>query len=592
MRSSSWKEKRLSKCLEGNDIFFFSDEDVRFKKTIFMNDKSRRKAYVTNSTTLSNRNNSYNRSGSNSRINRGNRSGSGFENGGEIGYENGIENRGNLFDSKGLRENDLEEGVAHVGFNGIESNIVLVDFPKLPIKNIESCEDVYNIFYIRDQYLIGNKDITINNDHMILLETILDKLDSAINELNSEVNYSTKKVLATVHEKVSNLYNSFKNVKNVPPQLSNAYDCFKSNILFVRAKQFKKNYVYDNLINIYTYLQNSELQQDNIETVNEAIYINDKPVSTASFVNKNIVPSSEYIEYLPMKFNPHFIELNRISIYYLFEESINHIIWQKALDELIVVKALADIPYFDLSEVEGFDFKKMKSGQRQWYPLYIAKELSEEGLATVEFPFWFYIDNLKNIYKKEFEDIYELTDLPSPFFFEISSMFLEKNAFKNSTPIETIGQRTPYKYILKVAGTFHLPSAQKFAGTPVCRETFVHYSLTSYSPSCSLPASHPLPVYSVPHFHSRIPRIQTSQKRKKKKKNAQIFWEINQNKFKSSDIFSEILIINNIQIYETYCVNYLASVFFQKQNSANVVDENFDVRNYLFDPFIFSSYNV
>ncbi|SCP04217.1 DNA replication complex GINS protein, putative [Plasmodium ovale] len=500
------------------------------KKTIFMNDKSRRKAYVTNSTTLSNHNNSYNRSGSNSRINRGNRSGSGFENGGEIGYENGIENRGNLFNSKGFRENDLEEGVTQVGFNGIESNIVLVDFPKLPIKNIESCEDVYNIFYMRDQYLIGNKDIIINNDHMILLETILDKLDSAINELNSEVNYSTKKILATVHEKVSNLYNSFKNIKNVPPQLSNAYDCFKSNILFVRAKQFKKNYVYDNLINIYTYLQNNELQQDNIETVNEAIYINDKPVSTASFVNRNIVPSSEYIEYLPMKFNPHFIELNRISIYYLFEESINHIIWQKALDELIVVKALADIPYFDLSEVEGFDFKKMKSGQRQWYPLYIAKELSEEGLATVEFPFWFYIDNLKNIYKKEFEDIYELTDLPSPFFFEISSMFLEKNAFKNSTPIETIGQRTPYKYILKVAGLIQ-DIRQK-----------------------------------------RIHKIM--------------------NKFKSSDIFSEILIINNIQIYETYCVNYLASVFFQKQNSANVVDENFDVRNYLFDPFIFSSYNV
>ncbi|CRG99781.1 conserved Plasmodium protein, unknown function [Plasmodium relictum] len=426
--------------------------------------------------------------------------------------------------------NDIKQDNNHLEVNNHESNIVLVDFPKLPIKNIESCEGVYNIFYIRDQYLIGNKNVTINNEHLILLETILDKLDSAINELNSEENYSTKKILSSVYEKIFTLYNSFKNIKNNLPQLSNAYDCFKSNIIFVRGKQFKKNYVYDNLINIYTYLQDSELQQDNIETISQTLLINDKVISSPSFINKNMITSNEYIEYLPMKFNPHFLELNKISIYYLFEESINHIIWQKALDELIVVKALADIPYFDLTEVEGFDFQKMKSGQRQWYPLYIAKELSEEGLATVEFPFWFYIDNLKNIYKKEFEDMHELTDLPSPFFFEISSMFLENNAFKNSTPIETIGQKTPYKYILKVAGLIQ-DIRQK-----------------------------------------RIHKIM--------------------NKFKNCDIFSEILIINNIQIYETYCINYLASVFFQRQNSSNSIDENFDVRNYLFDPFIFSSYNT
>ncbi|KNG76411.1 hypothetical protein PFMG_02473 [Plasmodium falciparum IGH-CR14] len=64
------------------------------------------------------------------------------------------------------------------------------------------------------------------------------------------------------------------------------------------------------------------------------------------------------------------------------------------------------------------------------------------------------------------------------------------------------------------------------------------------------------------------------------------------NKIKSCDIFSEILMINNIQIYETYCVNYLASVFFQKNTSTNSFDESFDIRNYLFDPFIFSSYNT
>ncbi|SCN12262.1 DNA replication complex GINS protein, putative [Plasmodium malariae] len=473
-----------------------------------MNEKSRRKAYVTNISALSNDNSSVLR--------------------GKTYYTNTKEIDLNNNNSSNNRGNNIS-GFNNNNFSN-ESNVVLDDFPKLPLKNIESCEDVYNIFYIRDQYIIGNKNISINNDHIILLETILDKIDTAISEMCSEENYSTKKILASVHEKIYNLYNSFKKIKNIPPELSNAYDCFKSNVIFVRSRQFKKNYVYDNLINIYTYLRDSELQQDNIETINEPLYINDKAISTASFINKNMLTANEYIEYLPMKFNPHFLELNKISIYYLYEESINHIIWQKALDELIVVKALADIPYFDLSEVEGFDFKKMKSGQRQWYPLYIAKELSEEGLATVEFPFWFYIDNLKNIYKKEFEDLFELTDLPSPFFFEISSMFLENNSFKNSTPIETIGHRTPYKYILKVAGLIQ-DIRQK-----------------------------------------RIHKIM--------------------NKFKSCDIFSDILIINNIQIYETYCVNYLASVFFQRQSNTNAINENFDVRNYLFDPFIFSSYNV
>lgn len=417
-----------------------------------------------------------------------------------------------------------------VEFNSTEPNIVSSDFPKLPIKNFESCEAIYNMFYIRDQYLIGNTNVTIDNEHFIVLETILDKFDAAISELNSEENYSTKKILSTVYEKLITLYNSFKSIREAVPQLSNAYECFRSNIVFVRAKQYKKNYVYDNIINIYTYLQDCELQQDDIETVNQSILINDKEVTAPAFISKDAIPYSDCIEYLPIKFNHHFAELNKISIYYLFEESINHIIWQKALDELIVVKALADIPYFDLTEIEGFDFQKMKSGQRQWYPLYIAKELSEEGLATVEFPFWFYIDNLKNIYKKEFEDKYELTDLPSPYFFEISAMFLENNAFKNSTPIETIGQKTPYKYILKVAGLIQ-DIRQK-----------------------------------------RIHKIM--------------------NKFKSCDALSDILIINNIQIYETYCVNYLASVFFQNQHPTVPLDEGFDVRNYLFDPFIFSSYKT
>ncbi|CAA9987887.1 conserved Plasmodium protein, unknown function [Plasmodium knowlesi strain H] len=493
------------------------------KGRIFMSDKSRRKAYATNQSVSSNHSGLLHKHSSEYQKISGGGEGEGVR--GSSGPSNNSESLNGV-----TKQTPLSKLGATELLNN-ESNVVVENFPKLPVKNIESCEDVYNIFYLRDQYLIGNKNIQINNDHLILLETTLDKLDAAISELETEESYSTKKILTSVYEKVFNLYRSFKSMKSLPPQLSNAYSCFQSNILFVKGKQFKKNYVFDNLINIYTYLQNSELQQDNIEMINEAIYINDKNVSTPSFINKSILTSNEHvqehIEYLPIKFNPHFIELNKISIYYLFEESINHIIWQKALDELVVVKALADIPYLDLSEVEGFDFKKMKSGQRQWYPVYIAKELSEEGLATVEFPFWFYIDNLKNIYKREFEDTHELTDLPSPFFFEISSMFLENNAFKNSTPIETIGHRTPYKYILKVAGLIQ-DIRQK-----------------------------------------RIHKIM--------------------NRFKNFDVLSEIMLINNIQIYETYCVNYLASVFFQNKGSSSSLSHGFDVRNYLFDPFVFSA---
>ncbi|CAB11139.2 hypothetical protein PFUGPA_05760 [Plasmodium falciparum Palo Alto/Uganda] len=513
---SIFKKKRNKKT----KLYKTSTNKGNTKRGILMNDKSRRKAYGTPSAKdsiygeknikITNNSNNNNNNKNNNKISNNNKN-------------NNISNNTNyhdLYDDDTINRNNQQE-----------VNIVLENFPKLPIKNVELCEDIYNIFYIRDQYLIGNKNILINNDHIILLETILDKIENAINDMmHREDLYCTKKVLSSVHEKMLCLYNSFKNIKSMFPQLSNSYDCFKSNVIFIKAKQFKKNYVYDNLINIYTYLQDSEIQQDNIEVYNEILYINDKQISSPSFINKNMLTTNDYIEFLPMKFNTHFIELNKISVYYLYEESMNHIIWQKVLDELIVVKALADIPYFDLTEIEGFDFKKMKSGQRQWYPIYIAKELSDEGLATVEFPFWFYIDNLKHIYKKEFDDINELTDLPSPFFFEISSMFLENNCFKNSTPIETIGQRTPYKYILKVAGLIQDIRQKR--------------------------------IYKI------------------------------MNKIKSCDIFSEILMINNIQIYETYCVNYLASVFFQKNTSTNSFDESFDIRNYLFDPFIFSSYNT
>ncbi|VWU51068.1 conserved protein, unknown function [Hepatocystis sp. ex Piliocolobus tephrosceles] len=507
------------------------------KKNILINDKSRRKAFNLINT---NKSNKYNNNNNNIKHN--------------------------------FKYSTLDNSTFDItDINSSEYNKVLVDFPKIPIKDIESCEDVYNIFYMRDQYLMGNKNIDIDkNDTFITLETVLDKLDSAISEVNIEDNYPSKKVLSSVYEKILNLYKSFKAMREVQPRLSTAYDGFESNILFIKAKTYKKNYVYDNIINIYTHLENSTLEQNNIETLNQMLSINDTNISNASFVNKkNVVTTNEHIEYLPIKFNPHFIELNQMSIYYLYEESINHIIWQKALDELIVVKALADIPYFDLTQIEGFDFNNMKSGQRQWYPLYIAKELSEEGLATVEFPFWFYIDNLNNIYKKEFEDTHELTDLPSPYFFEISSMFLENNAFKNSTPIETIGHRTPYKYILKVADIHMGIHIDIHMGIHMGIHIDIHMDIH-------------MGIHIDIHMDIHMGLIQDIRQKRIHKI---------MKKLKSYDVFSEILIINNIQIYETYCVNYLASAFFQKEIPEEITDESLDVKNYLFAPFVFSSYN-
>lgn len=94
----------------------------------------------------------------------------------------------------------------------------------------------------------------------------------------------------------------------------------------------------------------------------------------------------------------------------------------------------------------------MKAGERQWIPIYLGIALSAFTYVDVEFPFWFYIKNFINIKEEEYKNPDELFELPSPYFFEICYMFVDQKVFSKSTPIETVGKKSFFRYMEKVAG--------------------------------------------------------------------------------------------------------------------------------------------
>ncbi|EUD71676.1 hypothetical protein YYG_03089 [Plasmodium vinckei petteri] len=345
-------------------------------------------------------------------------------------------------------------------------NYIVVDFPSLPYKNTEACISFYYIEYLRNQILYGNRNLRIDENTKIIAEELLDKIETTIYELensldNLEDSYKTEIktiIFKAIYDRYYKIYATLIAFSDSVPQPNNLYEYILNNGVYIRSKRNNDFNCRENIHNVYSYLDNIEIGNNDLSYNLENIYIESIDISRPTIINKTLINTDIEVEYLPLKFNCSYCYKNLQYAKLFLNNAINMSLYEKALGELVVAKALVDIPSVPMEFVEvdnfraGFDVKEMKAGERQWIPIYLGIALSAFTYVDVEFPFWFYIKNFINIKEEEYKNPDELFELPSPYFFEICYMFVDQKVFSKSTPIETVGKKSYFRYMEKVAG--------------------------------------------------------------------------------------------------------------------------------------------
>ncbi|KAI4836425.1 DNA replication complex GINS protein [Plasmodium brasilianum] len=414
--------------------------------------------------------------------------------------------------------------------NDIE-NVITVEFPALPYKNTESCISFYYIQYLRNQLLYGNKNIKIDENTKMIAESLLDKMDSIIYELENkehdENSYKNEIKIITfksIYDRYYKIFTTFISYSDIVPLPNNLYDYVLNNGVYIRSKKNNDFNSRENIHNIYSYLDNVQVGENDLSINDEKIYVDNIDISKPTIINKSILNLDIDIEYLPLKINSSYYYANIQYAKLFLNDAINMSLYDKALGELVVVKALVDIPSLSTEFVEGFEIKEMKAGERQWMPIYLAITLSSYTYVDVEFPFWFYIKNFINIKEEEYKNGDELFELPSPYFFEICFMFLDQKIFSKATPIETVGQKSFFKYMSKVAG------------------------------------------YVEDIKHCRAEKIIKY--------------------LEEQDVHSTHIYIQNLQYSETYLINLSLYSFWKYDKNLNERGDSIDFTSYLLEPFI------
>ncbi|VTZ70492.1 DNA replication complex GINS protein, putative [Plasmodium chabaudi chabaudi] len=461
--------------------------------------------------------------------------------------------RENINDKKSLfnldrknprRAHNAEDGL---NYNGIDlnnkqdkhgsspnnnENYIVVDFPSLPYKNTEACISFYYIEYLRNQILYGNRNLRIDENTKIIAEELLDKIETTIYELenrldNIEESYKTEIktiIFKAIYDRYYKIYTTLMAFSDSVPQPNNLYEYILNNGVYIRSKRNNDFNCRENIHNVYSYLDNIEIGNNDLSYNLENIYIENIDISRPTIINKTLINTDIEVEYLPLKFNCSYCYKNLQYSKLFLNNAINMCLYEKALGELIVAKALVDIPSVPMEFVEGFDVKEMKAGERQWIPIYLGIALSAFTYVDVEFPFWFYIKNFINIKEEEYKNPDELFELPSPYFFEICYMFVDQKVFSKSTPIETVGKKSYFRYMEKVAG------------------------------------------YVEDIKHCRREKIIR--------------------RLEEQNVHTNHIYIKNLQLSETYIINLSLYSFWKYDKKLNENDNSIDFTSYLLEPFI------
>ncbi|EKX73119.1 conserved hypothetical protein [Theileria equi strain WA] len=310
-----------------------------------------------------------------------------------------------------------------------ETNESLDAPPNYPNIDTNLCKAFNYITWARDQMVFGN-------EHIISLPNLEQLFLTQLNKMRSDMDQNVsilKCITEVIYNRMLDIYNSYNYLLNNTSQYCHLSTVYLNSYIFVRPVDFSN----------FDFLTN---------TADVAISIEGHRVNKPTFIQEHLISYfGKSCEYLPSKYSSEYI-YKQISIEndYL-PNLITKVTLQRAMKQLVVVKAIVDIPIIDLLPYEGYEMNELKTGEKGWLPLYISERLTHSGFIVVELPSYLTQEFLRDFRKREHKSS-ELEKLPNDYFFEIAYIFTKAKLFKKLYIPNMSNRSKMYNYISKVAG--------------------------------------------------------------------------------------------------------------------------------------------
>ncbi|EDO07592.1 GINS complex family protein [Babesia bovis T2Bo] len=304
--------------------------------------------------------------------------------------------------------------------------------PVMPLIDYGSCRAFNYVIWARDQMVFGNEEILIQPDLEQDFLSRLEYLRSTVSSQPSEAT-SSSKIVEAIMEFMVDVEIGYRYLgSNANP--------------FCRLSQIYVNgFIHLRPVNlaIFDFTEPTEELAVTIQRIN---------VSGRVFAHHQLLSHfSQQCEFLPSKYCSGYIPKNVTIHHDYFPNLVTKVLLQRAKRQLVVVKAIVDVPGIDLSAYEGYVFDDLKTGEKAWLPIYMVERLSHFGFVSVDIPVYLTRNSLRELRDRE-EQGEVLEKLPNYYFFEIAHMFTRSNIFERVNVPNLSNRNHVYSYVSKLAG--------------------------------------------------------------------------------------------------------------------------------------------
>ncbi|KAK1444314.1 hypothetical protein BgAZ_102200 [Babesia gibsoni] len=315
-----------------------------------------------------------------------------------------------------------------------ESNAQAEEYyaPDQPNVDYQLCKAFNYVIWARDQMVFGNEEIlshpNLEQEFLRQLETLGKMIHKKRGDLSSSM-----KILESVLELMVDVNIGYRYLASNAPSFCRLSQVYINGFIFLRA------------VSLGTF---------NFVTPDEeaSVTIRRNKISGNVFAHHQLMEHfSKQCEYLPSKFSADYMYKNVAIENDYVPNLVTKVILQQAKRQLVVVKAMMDVPGMDLAPYEGYVLDDLKTGEKAWLPIYMVERLSHYGFVSVDLPMYLTRRSLRNLRSKE-EESQTLEKLPNDYFFEVAYLFTHCHLFETINVPNLSDRNNVYNYISKVAG--------------------------------------------------------------------------------------------------------------------------------------------
>ncbi|GIX61971.1 DNA replication complex GINS protein, putative [Babesia caballi] len=316
--------------------------------------------------------------------------------------------------------------------------------PNPPTVDYELCKAINYVVWARDQMVFGNQEILAHPQLEHEFHRHLEVRRRSARYTNLQ---NLRRRVEKNRTRVSSTVKIVESVFELMVDVEAAYRFLGSNANpFCRLSQI--------YINGFTFLRPVSLETFNFAQPDGAaeVTIQRNQIVGNVFAHRRLLSHfSRKCELLPSKFSGDYTHKSLPINNDYVPNLVAKVILQRAKRQLVVVKAIVDVPGIDLSSYEGYVFEDLKTGEKAWLPIYMVERLSHFGFVSVDLPVYLTRSALRELRGRE-EHSQALEKLPNDYFFEIAYLFTRCHLFERVNVPNLSNRNHIYGYISKVAG--------------------------------------------------------------------------------------------------------------------------------------------